>query len=146
MTNKSSILLDCLCFNLVHRILAIISILCPPPPPYYLEPFIHSVAFLSLSIYPFLLMSTMNINYGFIYKNSPLTAFEFSLPCLSSSLCLFRFPIISYEAKSMRPLCSFYLPTSSPGSCLSFHFAFNYFFLFVSELFWSNLSLYTGSI
>lgn len=100
---------------------------CVSPPPYYLEPFIHSVAFLSLSIYQFLLMSITNINYAFIYKSGTLIAFDFSLTCLSSSLCLFWFPITFYEAKSMSPLCSFYLLTSSPGSCLSFHFALTIF-------------------
>lgn len=132
-------MLDCLCFNFVYTIFAIISILCLP---YYLEPFIHSVAFLSLSIYHFLLMSMKNINYGLIYKSSNPTPFYFSLTCLSSSLCLFWFPIIFYEAKSMSPLCSFYLLTSSPGSCLSFHFALTIFPLCLQIVLVKSVTLY----
>lgn len=111
-------------------------------PPYYLEPFIHSVAFLSLSIYHFLLMSMTNINYGLIHKSSTLTAFDFSLTHLSSSLCLFWFPIIFSEAKSMSPLCSFYLLTSSPGSCLSFHFALTIFPLCLQIVLVKSVTLY----
>ena len=120
-------MLDCLYFGLGHRIFPIISVLFLY---YYLEPFIHSFPLLSclpqFSTSP--LKSMMNINYVLIYKNSTVIAFDFSLTCPYSFPCLFWFPIILCEVKSMSPLFLFYPLTSCLCSCLFFHFALTIFF------------------
>lgn len=104
---KNNILLDCLYFGLGPTVFPAISIALFSP--YYLEPFIHFFPFLfclsQFSAPP--LGSMMNINYVLIYKNSTLIAFDFSLSRPQSFLCLFWFPIIFCEAKSMSPFSHF---------------------------------------
>lgn len=73
------------------------------------------------------LKSMMNVNYILRYKTTILISFDFSLTCPYSFLCLFWFPIILCEAKSMSPFFSFYLLSSSFCNCLFFHFALNIF-------------------
>lgn len=119
--------MDCLYFNLGRTIFPIISLAVFSP--YYLEPFIHSfpVLFCLSQFSTFSLKRMMNINYVLIYKNSTLVAFDFSSTCLYFFLCLFWFPIILCEAKSMSPLFSFYLLTCSLCNCLFLHFALTVF-------------------
>lgn len=95
---------------------------------YYFEPYIHSFPwFLCVSQFPASHLESMIINYVLILKIAPPWPSIFLWVSSLFSMSLLIFYYFFCEAKSMSPLFSFYLLTSSLCKCLFFHFALTIF-------------------